>query len=112
VYQSILAYLVTAGLDTSSPTKARQGSPVKGGGSTGRQQSQGQPLFQLLGELHEDKAAHLLHMCRRPRSSPVYSLFGGSDCGRPPGSRSVDSDGLLVETLSPLEPSILRSTIP
>jgi hypothetical protein len=44
-------------------------------GSSWRQQSQGQPPFQLLGDLHEDQAAHLLHMCWRPRCS-LHMLFG------------------------------------
>ena len=35
-YQPTLAHQVTSGLGTSSPTKARQGSPVKETGSTGR----------------------------------------------------------------------------
>jgi hypothetical protein len=33
------------------------------------------PLFQLLGGPHEDQTAHLLHMCKEPRSSPCI-LFG------------------------------------
>ena len=40
----------------------------------GRQQAQGQPLLQLLGNLHEDQAAHLLHICREPRSSLCWLL--------------------------------------
>jgi hypothetical protein len=41
-----------------------------------RQQTQGQALLQLLQwELHEDQAAHLLHMCRTPKSSLCF-LFG------------------------------------
>lgn len=66
---------VTAGLGTSSLTEARQDGPVRKTGSIGRQHIQGQPLFQLLGDRHEDQGAHLLHMCMRHRSSPC-SLFG------------------------------------
>ena len=68
--QHTLTPQVTAGLGTSSPTEARQGHPVRETGSRGRQQSQGKPLLQLLGDLHEDQAAYLLHMCKGPRSSP------------------------------------------
>ena len=57
-------------------------------------------LLQLLGYLHEDQAAHLLHMCGGPRSNLGYSLVGGSDSGSPQGSRLIDSVGLLVESLS------------
>jgi len=69
------AHRVTAGLGTSSPTEARQGSPVMGMKSTGRQQSQEQRLPQLLRDPHEDQAAHLLHMFGKPRSSLCW-LFG------------------------------------
>ena len=31
-----------------------------------------------MGDLHEDQAAHLLHMCGGPRSSHFCSLVGGS----------------------------------
>lgn len=48
------------------PTEAREGSPVKGSRSSGRQQIQGQPLLQVLGELHENQAVHLLHTCLGP----------------------------------------------
>ena len=61
-YHPALGHLVPAGLGTSSPTEAQPGSPGRGRGSNGRQQSQRQPLLQLLGDPHEDQAAHLLHM--------------------------------------------------
>lgn len=59
-YQHTLAPHVTAGLGASSPTATRQGSPAK---------SQNQPLLHLLGDPHGDHVAHLLHICRGPRSS-------------------------------------------
>jgi hypothetical protein len=66
---------VTAGPSTSSPTEARQDCTVRQTGSTGRQQSQDKPPLQLLWDLHEDHAAHLLCMCVGPRSRP-WMLFG------------------------------------
>ena len=68
-------YQVTAGLGTSSPTEAQPGSPGRGRGSNGRQQSQRQPLLQLLGDPHEDQAAHLLQM--RRGSSSRSCMFPG-----------------------------------
>jgi hypothetical protein len=67
-YQLALAHQVGAGLDTSTPTEVRQGSSTKGKGSKCRQKSQREPPFLLL-DPHGDYAAHLLHMCRWPRSS-------------------------------------------
>ena len=59
-----LAYQVVIGLGTSSSTEARQGCPIKGKESKGRQQSQRQPLLLLLEVPHEDQAIHLLQICR------------------------------------------------
>ena len=42
---STLEHLVSSGLGTSSPTEAQPGSPFKGRGSNGRQQSQRQTLL-------------------------------------------------------------------
>ena len=57
------AHQVAAGPNACSPTEARQGSPARGKGSKGRQQSQGLPLLQLLGDPQEDsQAAHLPHV--------------------------------------------------
>lgn len=50
----------------TSSTEARQGSPVIGMGSTGRQQIHKQPTPQLLREPYEDSTAHLLHMYGKP----------------------------------------------
>lgn len=60
MYEPILAPQVTAGLGTSSPTEARQGVPVWEMESTEREQSQGKPLLQWLGDLDEDKS--LIHI--------------------------------------------------
>ena len=67
----------------------------------------------MLEDLHEDEASHLLHMWGRgvgeckPSHAPVCSLVGGSVSGNPQGCRTVDSVGLLVESLSPLGSSVL-----
>lgn len=50
------------GLGTASPTEAKQYSPVKGTGSTGRQQRPSKPLLQQSVDMHEDQAIWLLHM--------------------------------------------------
>jgi hypothetical protein len=77
--QTHLAPQVTARLGTASPTEARQDSPVRGTGSTDRQQSQGKLLLQLLGDLHEDQAAQLLHMCNKGWGwgclEPLYAFW-------------------------------------
>lgn len=44
-YHPTLGHEVTAGLSTSSPTEAQPGTPFRGRGSKGRQQSQLQPLL-------------------------------------------------------------------
>ena len=48
------------------------------GPQAGRQQAQGQPLPQLLGDLHEDQAAHLLHMCWGPGKLTLWVFPMGS----------------------------------
>ena len=68
--KTTLAHLVTEGVGSSSLTEAKQGIQVRAPESTGRQQIQGHPLLQFLRDQHEDQAAHLLHMCKGPRSSP------------------------------------------
>ena len=42
----------------------------------------------------------------------VHSLVGGSVSGSPQGSRLVDTVGLLVESLSSLDLTILPQTLP
>ena len=64
MYHSALGYLVPGRLSISFPTETQPDSPIRGKGSKYRQQSQRQTLFQMLGDLHEDQAAHLLQMCR------------------------------------------------
>jgi hypothetical protein len=66
---------LTVGLGTSSPIEARQGTPLGRTRSRDRQQTLDNHLLQLFGILHEDQAAHLLHMFRLPRSNPCM-LFG------------------------------------
>lgn len=56
----VTVYLVSAGLSISFPSEAQPGSPVRRGRSNGGQQSQRQPLVQLLGDPHEDQVEHLL----------------------------------------------------
>ena len=71
-----LASEITAGLGASSSTEARQHSAVRKIRSTGRQQIHRQPLLHLLGDPHEDQAAHLLHKHREPRYT--FLLVGAS----------------------------------
>lgn len=79
MYQPTLAHQVITRLDISSPTEGRQGIPFRGTRFTGRYQSQVQPSLQLLGDLHEDQAAYLLHICVRKGLAPalVCPLVGG-----------------------------------
>jgi hypothetical protein len=63
---------VPAKLGIPSPTEAQEGCPFRGTGSTGRQASNKDgysPCCTCLRNPHEDKAVHLLHMCRKPLSS-------------------------------------------
>ena len=98
-FSPTLTHQVSAGIKTSSPTDARQGSPVRGTYFTNRQQ--------LLGDPHGDQAACLLHMCRGPLSSCVCSFIGGSVSDRLKEFKLVDSVGLhVVEVLPPSKPSV------
>jgi hypothetical protein len=49
-YQPALAHQVSLELSVSSHTEARQGSPARGKGAKGRQQSLSQRQLQLLGD--------------------------------------------------------------
>jgi hypothetical protein len=75
-------------------------SPARERGSKGRQQSQRQPLLQLLGDPHEDQATHL-RICRGPRSSlcMLFDWWFSLGTHKP---RLVDSVGLLMVSLTPL----------
>lgn len=87
---------ITEGLGTSSFTKARQGGPVRGTGSTGRKQIQGQ----LLGDPHGDQVAHLLYMYVGSLGpAHTQSLAGGSISRNPQESKLVDCVSLSVESL-------------
>ena len=100
-----LGHPVTVGLSASSPTEAQPGSPVRGKGSKGRQQSQRQPMHPLLGGRHEDQAAHIW-ICRGWGPAPECSLVGGSVSVSLHGPRLVDSVGLPEVSLIPLVPSL------
>jgi hypothetical protein len=71
---------------------------------------QGHLQFQLLGDLHEEQAVHLLHMGRDLGPAWAHSLVGDSVPGNPQGSRLIDYIGILVESLSSLGPSFLLPT--
>jgi hypothetical protein len=105
-----LTHQVTEKLGAFSPTEAsKAASPVRGMRSIGKQQILEQPLLQLLGDLHEDQAAHLLHKCRVGVLSvqTMLALWLVIQSQSPQWSKLVDSVGLLVESLLPLGPSVL-----
>ena len=68
------------------PTEAREAAML------GEQDQSAQHVLQLLGDLYEGKAAHLLHMCREGRLelAHVCTLVGGSSLG------SLKGPGLLI----------------
>jgi hypothetical protein len=105
---SYLRHQVPAGLVTSSHTDARQGGSFKGTGSIGRQQIQEQPSLQLLGDLHEDQAAHLLQMCIGHRSSPCMFFAWRFSCCEPSGSQVSWLLVFLVESIDPSSSSSTR----
>lgn len=68
-----------------------------------------QPLLQLLGDLHEDQAAHMLQVYRGPRSKPcIHASVSVS----PQRLRLGDSEGLVVESLTLLAHSFQFPTLP
>jgi hypothetical protein len=105
------AYQVTAGLGESCLTEARQGSPVRGTGSTSRQQIQGQLCFCCWGSCIKTKL-HIWCICAGDLGpAPDCSLVSGSVSGSPHGLRLVDYVGLLVEFLSSSRPKIIHPTL-
>ena len=64
-----LEHLIPAGIRISFPTEAQPGSPGIEGDSVAGNRGKKQPPLQLLGDPHEDQAAHLLQMFRGPSSS-------------------------------------------
>ena len=109
-YQPTLAHQISLGLSTSSPTEAREGILTRRKGSKGRQQREF-PL-QLLENLREDQAAHLLNMRKGPRSSPCMLFCWWLCLCEPHGPRFVSTVGLLVLSLTNSGPSFLPSTLP
>jgi hypothetical protein len=70
--------------DMSFSTEARQGSAARVRETDGRHQKQSQPSLHLLEDPHEDQGAHLLCMCRGPRSSPSMFFSCCSSLCEPP----------------------------
>ena len=113
-YKPFLTHQISSGLSSSSPNESRQGSPARGKGPNGRQESlsQRQPLLQLLGDPHEDQATHLLHICRGPRTSLLHALWLVVQSLSPHEPRLPDSVCLLVVSLTVPAPLILPLTLP
>ena len=93
-YPPILAYQISAGLDESSPTAARKGSPVRDQILLTVFRDNQPPHLQLLGDPHGDCATHLLPMCQGLKPVCVCSLIGVSVYESFQGSRFVVSVGL------------------
>lgn len=75
---------VAAGRGSFSPTEVTQGRPFRGWDpKAGRQQTQGLPRFQLLGDLHKAEIlnCYMCAGCLYPARAP--SLVGDSVCGTP-----------------------------
>jgi hypothetical protein len=104
---SALGHLITAVLSTFSTTEAQLGSPVRG--SSGRQQSQRQPILIFLGDPHEEQVAYLLHMCRRPRSSRCMLFDRCFSLSEPPWNQF---SCLYWSSPGVLDPSNLITSIP
>jgi hypothetical protein len=74
------------GLNTSSLTEAQPGLQVRGRGFNGKQQSQRQPLLQLLGCPLEDQVAHLLKCVGGKKRGQDHVLEGTGEKYRGSGN--------------------------
>ena len=97
-YHPTLGHQVKEGLGISSPLRVPK--------------RQTQPQLELLRDLHEDKAVHLLQMCRGLSSAPACSLVGALVSVSPYEPRIADSLDLHVVSLTPPAPVILSPTLP
>ena len=88
-YHTTLGRLVPARLSNSSSNKGLPRNPDRRRGPNCKQQSQRQPLFQLLGDPHEDQAVHLLQIGGGRQLLHVLQLVVHSLS--PYGPRFVDS---------------------
>ena len=101
-YHSILAYQVTVGLGTFSSSEAKQGSSVRGMGSSQAMVSGTVPIPVIGEPSWRPRCTFAPYSCGgRMGPAHVCSFVGGSVSGSPQGSRLVDSGGLPVESLSP-----------
>jgi hypothetical protein len=82
-----LACQMAEGLGASSPIEPRHTNPVRGLKSKGRQQSQRQPLLQLLGVPHEDQETCMLHIYKGPGSVPCMHFGQWFSLCKPPWSQ-------------------------
>lgn len=87
-------------------------NPVRGTGSTGRQQIEGQLLLPLLPAPVVGPNCTSVTYIRGLGPALDHCLVGSSVSGGPQESRSVDSYGLPVESLSSSGHSIFSSTLP
>jgi hypothetical protein len=87
---------------------AQRGSPTKQRGSNGRQQSQRQPLLQLLGDAKEAQAAHLPQMCWGPKPSPCMHFSSWFNHCELPGTQI---SWLCRSPYGDLDPSSMLNSI-
>jgi hypothetical protein len=71
-----MAHQVAVRLGTSSPIKSRRGNPIGGKGAKGRQHSQRQLLFPLLGVPKKDQVTQYNILAEGPGLSHAGSLVG------------------------------------
>ena len=110
VHYPILGYQVPARQGTSFPAETQPGSPYRGRGSNGRQQSQKQPQLQLLGD-HIKTKLHIGYKCVEDLGPAMFFglWFSSSE---PRDSRLINTVGLLSVSLMSLASSILSPTLP